>query len=100
MLQSEEEVEVEEEMGGRSISDDGGGGEEEPINEGLLEDMDQMEELDAIESVTTSSELSIALHEPASHEFLETMDISEHYNTLRADIAGMNGLATTSENAA
>lgn len=49
MLQSEEEVEVEEGMGGRSISDDGGGGEEEPINEGLLEDMDQMEELDAIE---------------------------------------------------
>lgn len=49
MLQSEEEVEVEEEIDGLSISDDGGGGEEELTNEGLLEDVDQMEELEAIE---------------------------------------------------
>lgn len=47
-------------------------------------------------SVTISSKLRIALHEPASHEFLESMDISEQDNTLRADIAGIDGLATTS----
>lgn len=50
--------------------------------------------------VATSSELRIALHEPASHEFLESIDISEQCNTPRADIVGLNGPATTSENVA
>ncbi|OBT69081.1 hypothetical protein VE03_01423 [Pseudogymnoascus sp. 23342-1-I1] len=40
----------------------------------------------------------MAVHEPVSHEFLERMDISEQYNTLRSDIVGMNGPATTSKN--